>query len=379
MFSSKSIQKINCFNNILKNSIKNNEHEFTKRKSNSNKLNLYNFIYSSIQMLQYSADTTITEFLINNKNKINITKSALIKKRNFINPSIINNINSSLIKNIYNSDLFFNKNKYIFLGVDGSQINTMESLINFGIKPSKYKEYGCAKLSLVYDVNNKFPLSLYLSTGYENEREMCLVQVKKLKKLLPNKKFIFIFDRGYYSKQFCKQLLNIGVNCIFRCKNNTKIFSSLEFESTKSINLINRKYNLYKYKINNQQYNILSTLNINYDIKNLYHLRWKTETFFKQIKYNIIKNNTIKSKKLNTLLLDFESIHITSIMNSIVVNILESLNKCKNIKYNETTIIDIFFKKMLLLILKDKKTQQDIHDIMNIFYALLLIIILIID
>ena len=104
-------------------------------------------------------------------------------------------------------------------------------------------------------------------------------------------------------------------------------------------------------------------------------MRWKTETYFKQIKYNIVNNNNFKSKKLNTLLLDFESIHITSIMNSIVVNILESLNKSKNFKYNETTIIDIFFKKLLLLILKDKKTKQDINDIMNILCSLLLITI----
>jgi len=168
--------------------------------------------------------------------------------------------------------------------VDGSQINTMQSLINEGVKSSKYKEYGCAKLSLIYDVINKFPLNLYLSSGYENERNMFLVQVKKLVELFPDKKFVFIFDRGYYSDQFCNELLNIGVNCIFRCKNNTKIFSTLDFESSEFINSKHNKYNLFKYKINNEQYNILSTLNVNFninDIKNLYHLRWKTETYFK--------------------------------------------------------------------------------------------------
>ena len=67
MFSCKSMQKVNHFIEILSSCIKNNEKNFTKRESNNNKLNLHNFIYSSIQMLRYSSDTVAAEFIINNK------------------------------------------------------------------------------------------------------------------------------------------------------------------------------------------------------------------------------------------------------------------------------------------------------------------------
>jgi hypothetical protein len=154
----------------------------------------------------------------------------------------------------------------------------------------------------------------------------------------------------------------------------------MENETSKYINNKNNVKYIYKYKIKEESYNISSSLDIDFqlqNIKDLYYKRWKAETFFDKIKHDIIVKNEFKSKKLNTLLVDFECIHLVSIITAVIVSTSNSIDK--NHKCNETSIIDIIFLDMLNLLLKEKRTNTEKKEIFSIIRILIGCIIPIIN
>lgn len=68
---------------------------------------------------------------------------------------------------------------------------------------------------------------------------------------------------------------------------------------------------VFKYKIGNEQYNILTSiekLSIA-EVKAMYWLRWKIETDFKKIKYDVLMSR-IRSKNYNSFLVDIHCIKL---------------------------------------------------------------------
>ncbi len=75
-----------------------------------------------------------------------------------------------------------------------------------------------ARMSIAYDVENDFILDAEMSALSTGERAHTLHHLEEVGKLLPLKETLFIFDRGYPSKNFILEL-NQKTNCtgcIFR-------------------------------------------------------------------------------------------------------------------------------------------------------------------
>ena len=86
------------------------------------------------------------------------------------------------------------------------------------------------------------------------------------------------------------------------------LFNGMSNGQSKIINYCGHDVQLFKYKIKNEQYYILSSItediSIN-EIKALYWKRWKIETDNKKFKYDILLNN-VRSKNYNTFMVDIE-------------------------------------------------------------------------
>ena len=100
-------------------------------------------------------------------------------------------------------------------------------------------------------------------------------------------------------------------------KCNSSLFDGMSNGQSK---IIDHDVQLFKYKIKNEQYYILTSItediSIN-EIKALYWKRWKIETDNKKFKYDILLNN-VRSKNHNTFMVDIESVRFIAILSAII-------------------------------------------------------------
>lgn len=90
----------------------------------------------------------------------------------------------------------------------------LSELSNDGFKSNKHDTYTKGIISCLYDVDNQIPINYTLSKSF-NERNICIEQIKYL-----NKNDILIADRGYYSNDVIKNLLNNQIDFVFRLKSS---------------------------------------------------------------------------------------------------------------------------------------------------------------
>ena len=357
---------------------------FTKRKDDNNKLNIRNTLYASVLTLQYSGiANTVSNLEIDNI--VTISKNALVKKRNNnITHVCLKNINDNLINMIYDSSnnflksynleidkdnmshtnsinlpdktLFINRTSKRFIACDGMQINLNKSLINNNnVKKSTNGYYGISIISSIYDVINNIPINYCITECNENNLNKKKVNetngfLNQLSYLSSND--IVIFDRWYFSTMLIKKLNDNNIGYIFRMKSNSNFFKNMNFGKSKIITYLGIEVQLFKYKINTENYYILTSITDKISIKEikaLYRERWKNEIDNRKFKYDILYNG-IRSKKYNSLLVDIESIRFISIISSFIEYLGKDAIKSRT-KINSKNCLDILHKKMLYLLL----------------------------
>lgn len=155
----------------------------------------------------------------------NISKQALSKARQFINPS--------LFKELYylSVDLFY---KYIpsrklwhgyhLFAVDGSKFELPNSKSNFEFfgemcgYPDPNRRFTMALASIVYDVLDDYIVHASFHRYLASERAAAIEHLKNLEDLNIYHNSIVIFDRGYYSENMFRYCVAHNHLCLMRLK-----------------------------------------------------------------------------------------------------------------------------------------------------------------
>lgn len=393
------------------NAIIDDDNLFTQRNDENNKLDLRKTLYASTLTLKYSGIANVVSDL-EIDNIVTVSKNALVKKRNNdVTHICIKQINDNLIDMIYDpsnnflkpynlkidydntsytnatntSDktLFINRTNKRFIACDGMQLNLNKALINNNdVKQSPNGNYGISIISSMYDVINNIPINYSITQCNENDLNKKKVNetngfLNQLSYLTPND--IIIFDRWYFSEMLTKTLNDKNIGYIFRMKSNSRFFKNMSLGKSKIVNYLGVDVQLFKYKIESDNYYILTSITEKISIKEikaLYQKRWKNETDNKKFKYDILHNG-IRSKNYNSLLVDIESVRFMSLISSFIEYVGKDDIKLRT-KINSKNCLDVLQKKLLYLILFEEDGEykkKTICRIIGIIYKTVIKII----
>ena len=154
-----------------------------------------------------------------------VSKQALSKARQFINPSLFKEL-------FYLSvDLFYSQipsrrlwHGYHLFAIDGSKIELPNSSSNFDFfgemfgYPDPSRRFTMGLASIVYDVLDDYIVHASFHRYLASERAAALEHLKNLEALNIYQDSIVIFDRGYYSENFFRYCVERGHLCLMRLK-----------------------------------------------------------------------------------------------------------------------------------------------------------------
>src|SRR5271154_5483676 len=264
---------------------------------------------------QISYDTINIHLTV--KNILNVTKKTLVKRKNNIDYSNIEQVNNDLVNYIYRDC-----DKRV-IAVDGTYISLLQSLATEGLKLNPKDNYCMALISTLFDTEREIPLNYHLYKS-KNEREGLICQLKYLR---PND--ILIMDRGYYSADLLNILDEHQIKPIFRLKKNFNIIKKLNgFNNDLIVDIKYEhktiKLRVIRYMVGEKVYYLGTTLydeNISY-FKRLYWKRWKVETHFRHSKY-CLSLRELKSKTINGIRQDICVHNFIFIINSFFKYLLQ--------------------------------------------------------
>ena len=159
-----------------------------------------------------------------------ISKQALSKARQFINPD--------LFKELYylSVDLFYKQfpsrklwNGYHLFAIDGSKIELPNSKSNFEFfgemfgYPDPSRRFTMGLGSIVYDVLDDYIVHASFQRYLASERSAALEHLHNLEDLNIYQNSVVIFDRGYYSEDMFRYCVEHQHLCLMRLKQNYNI------------------------------------------------------------------------------------------------------------------------------------------------------------
>ena len=159
-----------------------------------------------------------------------ISKQALSKARQFINPA--------LFKELYylSVDLFYKQlpsrklwNGYHLFAIDGSKIELPNSKSNFEFfdemfgYPDPSRRFTMGLGSIVYDVLDDYIVHASFQRYLASERSAALEHLHNLEDLNIYQNSVVIFDRGYYSEDMFRYCVEHQHPCLMRLKQNYNI------------------------------------------------------------------------------------------------------------------------------------------------------------
>ena len=159
-----------------------------------------------------------------------ISKQALSKARQFINPA--------LFKELYylSVDLFYKQlpsrklwNGYHLFAIDGSKIELPNSKSNFEFfdemfgYPDASRRFTMGLGSIVYDVLDDYIVHASFQRYLASERSAALEHLHNLEDLNIYQNSVIIFDRGYYSEDMFRYCVEHQHLCLMRLKQNYNI------------------------------------------------------------------------------------------------------------------------------------------------------------
>ena len=159
-----------------------------------------------------------------------ISKQALSKARQFINPA--------LFKELYylSVDLFYKQlpsrklwNGYHLFAIDGSKIELPNSKSNFEFfgemfgYPDPNRRFTMGLGSIVYDVLDDYIVHASFQRYLASERSAALEHLHNLEDLNIYQNSVIIFDHGYYSEDMFRYCVEHQHLCLMRLKQNYNI------------------------------------------------------------------------------------------------------------------------------------------------------------
>lgn len=361
-----------CFKKHINETTINKHKKYNKKiKIDTKYLILYRF-FNSFFSKEKSSE------LINNF--ITYDRSSFHRQEQQINIDFYEQLNKD-ISIICNNAIKNKRNKYVFMGVDGTYSNgeNYNNSLNMGY----------------FDVMNDIPIEIDIK-GINNKNKEIDALMDKIKSdinLFKNK--VIVVDRLYFCYKLIHFLITHEIKFIIRCKGNCKnlklntVVKDKELIGlikdntriityndvvTKTITINNKnknkKHKNTRYTIDiKNDYVLITNLSkhfTNQKILNLYKLRWNIETYFKLVKHNfnfqhLTNKNEIEIEKqflcINMIcsICKIFNLYLTEHEKEINNDVLDELI----IKCNETKLIRFFQNWFLKTLIIDKNTKYE--------------------
>lgn len=323
------------------------------------------------------------------------TKSAFVQYRKKIKPEVFVELSNNLINEFYtdNEQSIELWNGFRLLAVDGSRLTlpkTTDLLNEFGNAKNQTNTVVVqGRVSVLYDVLNKFIIHSKLSPLSVSERELAFEHLKYTKN-----GDLIIYDRGYPSFEMIHKHKIQGVDFLFRVQSNFNNQVKAFISSNKETDLVYIKPDNTA-KITNKGYSkknqilvrldkvVLSNGNVevlmssltdinkysNSLFKDLYFLRWKVETFYDELK-NKLKVESFSGYSKQTIYQDFYSTVFVSNIQSLLINDINDDLNVKNTKYqykvNTNVSYGILKDRILEIFLSEKTIEQITKEIKTV-------------
>lgn len=258
-----------------------------------------------------------------------ISKQALSKARQFINPA--------LFKELYylSVDLFYKQlpsrklwNGYHLFAIDGSKIELPNSKSNFEFfgemfgYPDPSRRFTMGLGSIVYDVLDDYIVYASFQRYLASERSAALEHLHNLEDLNIYQNSVVIFDRGYYSEDLFRYCVEHQHLCLIRLKQNYNIAKKCFGDiitvlpgNTKD-GTENVKIRVIEVILNDGTKEYLATNLFDSHIsqqmfRELYFYRWPVETKYKELKSRLAIE-------------EFSGATTTSVLQEFYINVLLS-------------------------------------------------------
>ena len=301
-------------------------HFVRKRKLSLFQVIMYLLYTSKASMFQNLS--RIREYL-GNLDFPDISKQALSKARQFINPA--------LFKELYylSVDLFYKQlpsrklwNGYHLFAIDGSKIELPNSKSNFEFfgemfgYPDPNRRFTMGLGSIVYDVLDDYIVHASFQRYLASERSAALEHLHNLEDLNIYQNSVIIFDRGYYSEDLFRYCVEHQHLCLMRLKQNYNIAKKCSGEiitvlpGNEKDRTEDTKIRVIEVILNDGTKEYLATNLFDSHIsqqmfRELYFYRWPVETKYKELKSRLAIE-------------EFSGATTTSVLQEFYINVLLS-------------------------------------------------------
>ena len=258
-----------------------------------------------------------------------ISKQALSKARQFINPA--------LFKELYylSVDLFYKQlpsrklwNGYHLFAIDGSKIELPNSKSNFEFfgemfrYPDPSRRFTMGLDSIVYDVLDDYIVHASFQRYLASERSAALEHLHNLEDLNIYQNSVVIFDRGYYSEDMFRYCVEHQHLCLMRLKQNYNIAKKCSGDiitvlpGNEKDRTEDTKIRVIEVILNDGTKEYLATNLFDSHIsqqmfRELYFYRWPVETKYKELKSRLAIE-------------EFSGATTTSVLQEFYINVLLS-------------------------------------------------------
>ena len=258
-----------------------------------------------------------------------ISKQALSKARQFINPA--------LFKELYylSVDLFYKQlpsrklwNGYHLFAIDGSKIELPNSKSNFEFfgemfgYPDPNRRFTMGLGSIVYDVLDDYIVHASFQRYLASERSAALEHLHNLEDLNIYQNSVVIFDRGYYSEDMFRYCVEHQHLCLMRLKQNYNIAKRCSGDiitvlpGNEKDRTEDTKIRVIEVILNDGTKEYLATNLFDSHIsqqmfRELYFYRWPVETKYKELKSRLAIE-------------EFSGATTTSVLQEFYINVLLS-------------------------------------------------------
>lgn len=324
--------------------------------------------------------------------------SAFVQSRKKIKPEVFNELNSMLMEDFYTDNELGVKrwNGFRLLAVDGSMITLPYSRklkAIYGTFKNQYKTNVIqARISVLYDVQNKLAIAYELAPSTMGERKLALKHLNKT-----DSNDLLIYDRGYPSFDFFYQHLKRNLNFVIRAKVEFSKVSSDFIKSGKKDEIVSlypkqnksfsdKEYNkdecikvrLVRVHLPSGQIEVLITSLMDqkkYSIKsmkNLYFQRWQVETYYDELK-NKLKLENFSGYSPHSVLQDFNAAIFVSNVQTLIVSELEEelqkKTKDRKLRYKVNTNLSYGHLKnrVISIFLNTNDINQTVKELKELF------------